>query len=53
MAFALSIRNTSTQARQLILTSTSIIVVITTVIIGGSTNKLLSIFKVQLVYKYI
>jgi sodium/hydrogen exchanger-like protein 6/7 len=42
MAFALAIRNTSTQARKLILTTTSIIVILTVILCGGLTSKMLS-----------
>jgi sodium/hydrogen exchanger-like protein 6/7 len=42
MAFALAIRNTSTQARKLILTTTSIIVISTVILCGGLTSKMLS-----------
>jgi sodium/hydrogen exchanger-like protein 6/7 len=41
MAFALAIRNTSTQARRLILTTTSIIVIVTVIGCGGTTNKVI------------
>jgi hypothetical protein len=41
MAFALAIRNTSTPARRLILTTTSIIVIVTVIGCGGFTNKML------------
>lgn len=47
MAFALAMRNTSTQARQLILTTTSIIVVITVIFCGGLTNKMLYWLKIK------
>ena len=47
MAFALAIRNTSTQARQLILTTTSIIVVITVIFCGGLTSKMVSWLKIK------
>ena len=42
MAFALAIRNTSTKARKLILTTTSVIVILTVIICGGLTSKMLS-----------
>lgn len=42
MAFALAMRNTSTQARKLILTTTSVIVIITVIICGGLTNKMMT-----------
>ena len=41
MAFALAIRNTSTQARRLILTTTSIIVIVSVIACGGTTNKVI------------
>jgi sodium/hydrogen exchanger-like protein 6/7 len=41
MAFALAMRNTSTQARKLILTTTSIIVIVTVIGCGGFTNKMI------------
>ncbi len=47
MAFALAIRNTSTQARKLILTTTSVIVIITVIFCGGLTNKMMSILRLD------
>jgi sodium/hydrogen exchanger-like protein 6/7 len=47
MAFALAIRNTSTKARQLILTTTSIIVIVTVIFCGGLTNKMLTWLKIK------
>lgn len=41
MAFALAMRNTSTQARKLILTTTSVIVIITVICCGGTTSKVM------------
>lgn len=41
MAFALSIRNTATPARKLMLTTTSVIVIITVFLGGGLTNNML------------
>lgn len=47
MAFALAIRNTSTQARKLILTTTSVIVIITVIFCGGLTNKMMSFLRLD------
>jgi sodium/hydrogen exchanger-like protein 6/7 len=47
MAFALAIRNTSTKARQLILTTTSIIVIVTVIFCGGLTSKMLIWLKIR------
>lgn len=41
MAFALALRNTLSEPRQLMLTTTSLIVILTVVVCGGSTNQLL------------
>lgn len=47
MAFALAMRNTSTQARKLILTTTSVIVIITVIICGGLTNKVMTWLRID------
>ena len=47
MAFALAIRNTSTQARKLILTTTSIIVIATVILCGGLTSSMLEWLKIN------
>lgn len=47
MAFALAMRNTSTQARKLILTTTSVIVIITVIICGGLTDKLMKWLNIE------
>lgn len=47
MAFALAIRNTSTQARRLILSTTLVIVIITVIICGGLTGKMLEWLKLN------
>ncbi len=47
MAFALAMRNTSTQARKLILTTTSIIVISTVILCGGLTSKMLIWLKIR------
>jgi NhaP-type Na+/H+ or K+/H+ antiporter len=41
MAFALAIRNTSSQARCLILTTTSVVVITTVIGCGGATTKVI------------
>ncbi|CAH1406227.1 unnamed protein product [Nezara viridula] len=46
MSFALAIRNTVSEARQAMLTTTSLIVIFTVIIQGGATMQLLSIFKI-------
>lgn len=46
MAFALALRNTLTEQRQLMLTTTSLIVIVTVVVIGGSTNSLLQVLEI-------
>lgn len=46
MSFALAIRNTVSEARQAMLTTTSLIVIFTVIIQGGSTMQLLSLFKI-------
>lgn len=48
IAFALAIRNTLTDARQMILTTTLVIVMVTVVICGGSTLSLLTWFNIPL-----
>ena len=47
VAFALSIRNTSTNARQLILTTTSTIVIVTVIFCGGLTRKMVEWLKIE------
>ena len=47
MAFALAMRNTSSQARKLILTTTSIIVILTVILCGGLTSKMLVWLKIK------
>lgn len=47
MAFALAMRNTSTQARKLILTTTSVIVIITVIICGGLTDKMMKWLNIE------
>ena len=42
IAFALSIRNTLSESRQMILTTTLIVVVVTVIFVGGSTTSLLT-----------
>lgn len=42
IAFALAIRNTSSDARKSILTTTSLIVIVTVVLCGGLTTQVLS-----------
>ncbi|BES92126.1 Sodium hydrogen exchanger [Nesidiocoris tenuis] len=46
MSFALAIRNTISDARQAMLTTTSLIVIFTVIIQGGSTLQLLSLFRI-------
>lgn len=46
MSFALAIRNTVSEARQAMLTTTSLIVIATVVIQGGATMPLLNWFKI-------
>lgn len=46
MSFALAIRNTVSEARQAMLTTTSLIVIITVIIQGGATMNLLRWFKI-------
>ena len=48
IAFALAIRNTLTDARQMILTTTLVIVMVTVVLCGGSTVSLLTWFDIPL-----
>ena len=47
MAFALAMRNTSTQARKLILTTTSTIVILTVILCGGSTSKMIDWLNIK------
>ena len=47
MAFALAIRNTSTDARRLILTTTSIIVIVTVIFCGGLTGEVLRLLHIR------
>lgn len=46
MSFALAIRNTISEARQAMLTTTSLIVIITVIIQGGATMNLLHWFQI-------
>lgn len=46
MSFALAIRNTASEARQAMLTTTSLIVIITVIVQGGATMNLLQWFKI-------
>jgi sodium/hydrogen exchanger-like protein 6/7 len=46
MAFALAIRNTVSDARQTMLTATSLVVIVTVIILGGSTMQLLTWFNI-------
>lgn len=46
MSFALAIRNTISEARQAMLTTTSLIVIITVIIQGGATMNLLQWFQI-------
>lgn len=46
MSFALAIRNTVSEARQAMLTTTSLIVIFTVIVQGGATMQLLSWFKI-------
>lgn len=46
MAFALALRNTLSEPRQLMLTTTSLIVIVTVVVCGGSTATLLEILNI-------
>lgn len=46
MSFALAIRNTVSEARQAMLTTTSLIVIATVIIQGGATMQLLTWFKI-------
>lgn len=46
MSFALAIRNTASEARQTMLTATSLIVIFTVVIQGGASNFLLNWLKI-------
>ncbi len=47
LAFALAIRNTSTKARQLILTTTLVVVIVTVIVFGGLTHKVAQLLKIQ------
>ena len=47
MAFALAIRNTSSKARQLILSTTIVIVIVTVIFCGGLTSKVLVWLKIR------
>lgn len=47
MAFALAIRNTSSQSRRLILTTTLMIVIVTVILCGGLTGKMLTWLKIR------
>lgn len=46
MSFALAIRNTASEARQAMLTTTSLIVIITVIVQGGATMNLLQWLKI-------
>lgn len=46
MSFALAIRNTVSEARQAMLTTTSLIVIVTVITQGGAANYLLKFFKI-------
>lgn len=46
MSFALAIRNTASEARQTMLTTTSLIVIVTVIIQGGSAFHLLQWLKI-------
>lgn len=46
MSFALAIRNTVSDARQAMLTTTSLIVILTVIFQGGATTQFLSWFKI-------
>lgn len=46
MSFALAIRNTVSEARQAMLTTTSLIVIITVIIQGGAAMNLLQWFQI-------
>ena len=48
MAFALSIRNTITDARSIMLTATSFITIITVIVCGGSTKQMLDWLKIPI-----
>ena len=50
IAFALAIRNTLTDARQMILTSTLVIVMVTVVVCGGSTVSLLTWVSLKTIF---
>lgn len=53
MSFALAIRNTVSEARQAMLTTTSLIVIATVIIQGGATMQLLTWFKIPYVDFYL
>jgi len=46
MSFALAIRNTVSDARQAMLTTTSLIVIVTVIVQGGATMQLLTWFRI-------
>ena len=48
MAFALALRNTLSEPRQLMLTTTSLIVIVTVVVCGGSTSSFLQMLEIPM-----
>ena len=52
MSFALAIRNTVSEARQAMLTTTSLIVIVTVITQGGATNYLLKFFQIPYVNNF-
>lgn len=52
MSFALAIRNTVSEARQAMLTTTSLIVIVTVITQGGATNFLLKFFQIPWVIQH-
>lgn len=53
MSFALAIRNTVSDARQAMLTTTSLIVILTVILQGGATTQFLSWFNIPWVLLYL